>query len=118
MDAACIVENYGGMPSKKPALPDYKLYLSEWMARLKKRPVDLARHLGVGESYISNLRSLRKSNPSLPLLIAISEFLGITVNDLCKPPPKAASIGDLHGYSQAAVERLLAANAVDRTPRA
>jgi len=100
------VENYGGMPAATP-VQTRKLYLSEWLARLRKRPVDLARHLGVTESYISNLKSDKRGNPSITILIEMSEFLGVTVNDLTKPPPRAATIEQLQGYSQAAVQQLL-----------
>jgi hypothetical protein len=41
----------------------------------------------VGESYISLLISGQKKNPSGGLLLDISEFLGLTVNDLFQPPP-------------------------------
>lgn len=100
------VENYGPMPAPNRT-PDTKIYLSEWLSRLGRRPVELARHLDVGESYISNLRSSKKSNPSIGLLIQMSDFLGITVNDLVKPPPKATSIEELKGYSQGAIDKLL-----------
>ena len=106
MDMLGRVENYGAMPA--PARTQTrKLYLSEWLARLGKRPVDLARHLDVGESYISNLKSEKRANPSVTILIEMSEFLGITVNDLLKPPPKAASVEELKGYSAGAIEQLL-----------
>lgn len=108
MDVAGNVENYGGMPAPKRT-STRKLYLSEWLARLSKRPVDLAKHLGVGESYVSNMRSNRKTNPSVDILLAISEFLGITVNDLFKQPPKAIIMTDLQGYSAEAIQQLLAA---------
>jgi transcriptional regulator with XRE-family HTH domain len=110
------VENYSGMP-KAARTSTRKLYLSEWLDRLGRRPVDLARHLGVGESYVSNLRSEKRSNPSIYILIDISEFLGVTVNDLFMPPPKAGTIGELKTYSTSAVERLLAAKPAEAPPK-
>ena len=100
-----LVENYGGMPAKNVQVR--KLYLAQWLARLKKRPVDLARHLEVDQSYVTNLCKGTKTNPSVPKLLAMSEFLGISVNDLFKEPPKARSIDELRGYSPGAIERLL-----------
>jgi len=101
------VENYGGMPAAARK-QIRKLYLNQWLVRLGKRPVDLAKHLGVGQPYITNLGKGTKSNPSVPILLEMSEFLGITVNDLFKEPPKARSVEELRGYSPSAVRQLLA----------
>jgi transcriptional regulator with XRE-family HTH domain len=67
-------------------------HLGEWLARLGRKPVELAKAVGVGESYISLLISGQKDNPSIRLLLDISEFLGLTINDLYRrPPPREAS---------------------------
>jgi transcriptional regulator with XRE-family HTH domain len=100
------VENYAGMPGT-PRRPVRKLYLHQWLTRLGKRPVDLANHLNVTESYISNLKSEKRSNPSIAILLEMSEWLGITVNDLFVAPPKAGTLADLKGYSPAAVAQLI-----------
>lgn len=65
------------------------LHLGEWLSRLGRKPVELAKAIGVGESYISLLISGQKKNPSGALLLDISEFLGLSVNDLYEPPPPA-----------------------------
>jgi transcriptional regulator with XRE-family HTH domain len=80
----------GGRQTYKGA--ERKLYLGEWLARLDRKPVDLARAVGVTEPYISELISGRKDNPSPLLLLAISEWLGITVNDLYIAPPSASEL--------------------------
>lgn len=67
------------------------LHLGEWLSRLDRKPVELAKAIGVGESYISLLISGKKNNPSGKLLLDISEFLSLTVNDLYKPPPPPAA---------------------------
>lgn len=63
------------------------LYLGPWLARLGRRPSEVAKAVGVGESYLSLLISGDKRNPSGALLLAISEELGISVNDLYRRPP-------------------------------
>jgi transcriptional regulator with XRE-family HTH domain len=106
MDSFVRVENYGAMPAARR--PQYKkLYLGQWLSRLGRRPVDLARELDMTESYVSNLISGKKTGPTVDVLLRTSEWLGITVNDLFRPPPAAAAIEDLRAYSPGAVEQLL-----------
>jgi hypothetical protein len=76
----------------KPPKRGRRLFLGEWLDRLGRKPVDLADAVGVGESYISNLVNHRKKNPSSALMLDISEFLGIAVNDLYRPPPPRTAI--------------------------
>jgi transcriptional regulator with XRE-family HTH domain len=64
-----------------------RIYLGEWLARLRRKQVDLARAVGITPTYVSELISLKKPNPSPGLLLEISEWLGLTVNDLYRPPP-------------------------------
>lgn len=72
-----------------------ELRLSEWMDRLSIKSVDLAKELGISESYVSDLRSGRlKKQPGVQLLLRISDFMEITVNDLyTRPPPRDAIRG-------------------------
>ncbi len=62
------------------------------MARLGRKAVEIARAADVTESYISELASGKKPNPSLPVLFAIVDELGISVNDLRRPPPPASAL--------------------------
>ena len=64
------------------------LHLGPWLARLGRKPSEIAKAVGVGESYLSLLISGDKKNPSGALLLAISEELGISVNDLYRRPPE------------------------------
>lgn len=106
------VENHGIMPApQKPFLK--KFYLSEWLARLGRRPVDLARHLGVTESYVSNLRSEKKKTHPSRFCCKSRSFWALRVNDLFEPPPRAASIEQLKGYSPGAIEKLLSAKPLE-----
>lgn len=106
MDLTAPSENYDGMPSVRR--PQYKkLHLGEWLARLNVKQADLARDVEVSEPYLSNLISGKKLNPSINLLLKISDRLGITVNDLYKPPPSISALDDLKNFSPAAVQQLL-----------
>ncbi len=69
-----------------------KLYIGEWLSRLGRKPVELAKHLDVTEPYVSELISGKKDNPSHILLLDVSEWLGLTVNDLYRPPPDRLAV--------------------------
>lgn len=86
-------------PQKAPPV----LYIGEWMARLGIRPVELARGTGLTESYISELVKRTKNNPSFSAIADIADYMGITINDLRRPPPPAAILG---GLSPEAISRL------------
>lgn len=92
----------------KPRPP---IYLGEWLSVLGVRPVDVAKAVEVTESYLSELiAGTAKLNPSSALMFAISEFLGLSVNDLYRPPPpKSALQGSraLNPSQIAALGRLL-----------
>ncbi|CCE05809.1 hypothetical protein BRAS3843_1480040 [Bradyrhizobium sp. STM 3843] len=99
-------ENYERMPAT--TRPQYKkLHLGEWLARLNVKQADLARDVGVTESYISNLISGKKVNPSISLLLEISDRLKLSVNDLYKQPPSISALDDLKDFSPAVVQQLL-----------
>jgi len=86
------------------------LFIGEWIARSEKQPRDIAVAVGVTEAYMSELISGRKKNPSAQLLLAISEELGVTVNDLYRKPPSAATLeklGNLSPIDAALLSRML-----------
>jgi transcriptional regulator with XRE-family HTH domain len=88
--------------------PQYKkLHLGEWLARLNVKQADLARDIDITESYLSKLISGKKVNPAVSLLLQISDRLGLSVNDLYKPPPSIAALEDLRNYSPGVVKQLL-----------
>jgi transcriptional regulator with XRE-family HTH domain len=87
-----------------------KLYIGEWLARLGRKPVDLAKHVDVTETYVSELISGKKNNPSHVLLLDISEWFGLTVNDLyMRPPDRVAleAVERLNPAQMATLGRLL-----------
>lgn len=83
------------MPRKRQGFfqkPRPKLHLGAWLHALAIKPVAVAKHVEVTESYLSELiAGTAKINPSSALMFAISEFLGLTVNDLYRPPPPRAA---------------------------
>ena len=69
------------------------------MSALGRRPVDVAKAVEIGEPYLSQLISGEKRNPSAVLLFEISEVLGLSVNDLYRPPPAPGTTRALEGLS-------------------
>lgn len=104
MDFPAIARNPWEMPARRNA--DRKLYLGEWIARLGLRPVEVARGVQVAESHLSNIIA-HKKNASVALLMDISEFLGVTVNDLHRRPPPATAAMPFEGFSAGAVRLLM-----------
>jgi transcriptional regulator with XRE-family HTH domain len=72
---------------------------------LGKKPVDLARNVHIGESYVSSLVSgKKKGTPTL--LLEISEWLGITVNDLYRRPPSRDAVASVEEMTPAQIASL------------
>jgi transcriptional regulator with XRE-family HTH domain len=91
IDVDTFPADYPGMAARNPK-PFKKLYLGQWLARLGRKPAEIARSVGVEPSYISNLISGKKANPSGAILVDIAEELGLSANDLYRmPPPKSAT---------------------------
>lgn len=73
------------------------LFVSEWVAQwIAQRPgrqqTDLADEAGITDGYLSELMSGKKKNPSAHALYALSEAMGITINDFYQKPPTAAEL--------------------------
>lgn len=97
---------------KLPTRTYRKLYLQEWLEVTGHEQGGAAASAGVDASYISNLVAGRKPNPSAHVLLAISEYLGVTVNDLYRRPPPESSLTALSELSPGARSIL-----IDRTKR-
>ncbi len=76
-----------GMVKKPPERFD-TLYIGQWITKLGRKQGEVAKKSGVDEGYMSQLISGEKTNPGGPYLMAISEELGITVNQLYEEPPE------------------------------
>lgn len=84
-----------------------RIYLGEWLDALGQDQKGTADAAGVNPSYISNIVSGRKTNPSGYVMQAIADHLEITMNDLYEPPPSHSAVAMLNGLSPEAREVLL-----------
>jgi hypothetical protein len=92
--------------------PGPDIQLGPWLARLGISAVELARGVKITAPHVSELIS-HKKRASTPLSLAISDFLGITVNELYGPPPSKEAMESARSLSpaqQALVARLLEQN--------
>lgn len=64
------------------------LFIGPWLTKLNRKPREVCQASGVDESYMSQLISGEKQNPSADVLMRISEELGISVNALYRRPPE------------------------------
>lgn len=93
-----------------PARKQRYLHLGAWLIRLGRTQAEAAEVAGVKPGYISELVSNKKQNPSQGVLLDISEWLGLTVNDLYTAPPPMDAVeahGQMPASQQAALGRLL-----------
>lgn len=79
------------------------LFVGEWVARFiiqtGRQQEDIAEAVGISDPYLSELMSGRKKNPSTHVLRALSEELGITINDFYHKPPSQAQLDRLKNLS-------------------
>jgi transcriptional regulator with XRE-family HTH domain len=88
-----------------------KLYVGEWIARLRKKPRAVADAIGISEGYMSELISGKKKKPSMDVLFALVKELGLLrVDDLYEAPPPESVLKNVEQLSpsdQAALSRIL-----------
>lgn len=87
-----------------------RLFLGPWLIRLKRKQSELAAAVGITPTYASELVNDPSKNPSPAVLLDISEFLGLTVNDLYQMPPSSEAVdaaGQLNPAQIATLGRLL-----------
>lgn len=97
--------NYGMAKAPKAAPRD--LHLGPWLALFGATETQAGEAAGCGQSYIANLINGRKKNPSALILLRISEWLGVTVNDLYQPPPTRSEIAPMAKLSPKARDSIL-----------
>src|SRR5215831_2175004 len=100
MDRALLLANHRGMPRISPKL-FRPLYVGEWIAQAGRKQTELAQAIGITDAYLSDLISGRKKNPSAHVLRALSEELGITINDFYRKPPSRMQMERLKNLSPA-----------------
>ena len=73
--------------------------MGEWVAQSGRQQEDIAESAGITDAYLSELMSGKKKNPSAHVLFALSEELGITINDFYRKPPSQAQMNRLKNLS-------------------
>lgn len=92
---------------RKPSKAAPQLHLGLWLARLSREQKEVAEAAGIGKSYMSHLVSGKKKNPASDKVLLISIELGVTVNDLYKPPPPRAQMDQLKQYEPTTIHTLI-----------
>jgi transcriptional regulator with XRE-family HTH domain len=77
------------------------LHVGEWVAQSGRQQEDIAKAAGITDAYLSELISGKKKNPSAHVLRALSEELGITINDFYRKPPSQTQLNRLKNLSPA-----------------
>lgn len=89
-----------GMP-RGPSKHYQPLFIGEWVLQSRRQQEDIADKVDITDAYLSELMSGRKKNPSVHLLRALADELGITINDFYRKPPSAATLARLKNISPA-----------------
>lgn len=102
----------GEKPSRKgkqPSLPPQPLWVGNWIDAIPGRTrKEAAARANIDESYISNMSDGKiLKNPRAVTLRAISDYLGIKINDFYGPPPPPAVLRELLRFSPETREALL-----------
>lgn len=83
-----------------------QIYLGQWLEFFETDVTEAARAGGCTQSYVSNIIANRKSNINVLILLRISDYLGVTINDFYRPLPKKselAALKDLSPKAQASI---------------
>ncbi len=97
--------------AKRSTLTPRKIYLGEWIEAIPGKERKQAAHAAdVEVSYVNNLCGNKRLNPSSLVMLAFAEYLGITVDDLYRPPPSSMVLKELSNLSAAARETFLRSN--------
>lgn len=101
-----------GKLADHPAMPrasdlkEPKLFIGEWIEVLGLKQNDIAKSSGIKKSYLNLLCKRKRDNPSLNVLSAIADAMGLTIKDLQTRPPAAASIETIREIPSALIERI------------
>lgn len=86
------------------------LHVGEWVAQSGRQQEDIAEAAGLTNAYLSELISGKKKNPSIHIVRAICDELGIKIDDIYRKPPSRAQLDRLKNLSPtdaATISRLL-----------
>lgn len=92
--------------SSKPEARE--IYLGEWLDRKGIGKSEAAAIAGCTQGYISNISRGARAHVNALYLLALSEKMDITVNDLFQPPPPTAHIESFARLSDKAQKAILA----------
>jgi transcriptional regulator with XRE-family HTH domain len=103
-------QRLGKMPGMgKPTVHFRPIYLNQWLEALEMDQKTLVERTGLSQGYLSNIGSGRRGNPTMASLHAIATAMGISFNDLFRPPPSDAAMSELQELSPSAGKALLRA---------
>lgn len=116
MAADISIRNWFCQPEKFPVEMQYELpgvvgfgmgsrrdkakrrnHLASWLEFFDVGPGEVAKAIKVNPSYVSNIARNAK-NPSADVMLDLSEYFGITVNDLYEQAPPKAAVTSLSRY--------------------
>jgi transcriptional regulator with XRE-family HTH domain len=104
-----VLGKFGGMG--KPTAQFRPIYLNQWLEALGLDQKTLVERTGLSQSYLSNIGRGRRANPTMASLQLIADAMGISFNDLFRPPPSPAAMSELRELSTSASKALLRARA-------
>lgn len=103
---------------KRPDLLPRKIFLAEWIKAIDgktRKGAAEAAHMDI--STINNICGGRRRTGDL-VMLAFANYLGITVDDLYRPPPSNSTLQELTHLSATAREALLRRPANSRHKKA
>lgn len=92
---------------KKATPKPREIFLGDWLDRWEIGPSAAAKIAGCSQSYISNIKRGEKTNVNALYLLALSEHIGVTVNDFFRKPPPKAHLAEIQEFSPQAQGALL-----------
>jgi plasmid maintenance system antidote protein VapI len=84
------------------------IYLGAWLEEFNLDNGAAAEAAGCDQSYISNIVANRKPNVNVLILLRLSEFMGVTINDFYRKLPSKTHLAALKDLSPKAQATLLA----------
>lgn len=95
-----------GMAKPRKPVPR-EIFLGEWLEFFDIGASEAATIARCTQGYISNISRGARDNINTLYLLALSEEMGITVNDLFRRPPSKNQRAQLQGYSPEAQTSIL-----------
>ena len=84
------------------------IFLGDWLDEFEIGRTEAAEIAGCDQPYISNICANRKHNVNVLILLRISEYMNVNINDFYHPLPDRSAVGALKRLSPRAQKTLLA----------